>query len=350
MSVGLKQDPSSDGVFINRFPIHRACRDGDVGALVSILERLSNQTHLTVEDSFFGWTPLHWAAHNGQLECLMRLVQMGCEVNTATSHFKHTPTHSAAIGGHVDCLVWLTQAGADVNRQDLLGETPIHKAARSGSLECTQVLLIAGAKPSLQNTSGQTAADLAYARGFHNCFHLISTSQLRALPVNEVQNGDGASCGLDLRSRKRLLTPAESENSKRVRRAGDVFIQMEYTGVEEPENMSTEMGLELHPDDTKAPTNNHPPSMPYFELPTSSSPPSEAPVEPSVSNTCGSLHLSESPSSCASHRPVWWGITGADYEAFLHYGHYHGFGDTAEDLSDCSQLEVLHRYEQAVHL
>lgn len=67
MSVGLKQDSSSDGVFINRFPIHRACRDGDVGALVSILERLSNQTHLTVEDSLFGWTPLHWAAHNGQV-------------------------------------------------------------------------------------------------------------------------------------------------------------------------------------------------------------------------------------------------------------------------------------------
>lgn len=47
----------------------------------------------------------------------MRLVQVGCEVDTATSHFKHTPTHSAAIGGHADCLVWLTQAGADINRQ-----------------------------------------------------------------------------------------------------------------------------------------------------------------------------------------------------------------------------------------
>lgn len=47
----------------------------------------------------------------------MRLVQMGCEVDTATSHYKHTPTHSAAIGGHADCLVWLTQAGADINRQ-----------------------------------------------------------------------------------------------------------------------------------------------------------------------------------------------------------------------------------------
>lgn len=47
----------------------------------------------------------------------MRLLHMGCEVNTATSHFKHTPTHSAALGGHADCLAWLTQAGADINRQ-----------------------------------------------------------------------------------------------------------------------------------------------------------------------------------------------------------------------------------------
>lgn len=77
---------------------------------------------------------------------------------------------------------------------------------------------------SLQNTSGQTAADLAYAHGFLHCFHLIYKSQLRALPVNEVQNGDGAPCGLDLRSRKRLLTSADSENSKRVRRAGGMCL------------------------------------------------------------------------------------------------------------------------------
>lgn len=64
------------------------------------------------------------------------------------------------------------------------------------------------------------AADLAYAHGFHNCFHLISKSQLRGLPVTEVQNGDSASCGLDLRSRKRILTPVDSKNSKKVRRAG----------------------------------------------------------------------------------------------------------------------------------
>uniref|UniRef100_A0A3B3VZA0 Uncharacterized protein n=1 Tax=Poecilia latipinna TaxID=48699 RepID=A0A3B3VZA0_9TELE len=83
-----------------------------------------------------------------QLECVVHLVQMGCEVNTVTSRFNQTPTHTAAFGGHPHCVVWLTQAGADINRQDCVGEAPIHKAARSGSLECIQVLLIAGAADS----------------------------------------------------------------------------------------------------------------------------------------------------------------------------------------------------------
>ncbi|XP_042372745.1 ankyrin repeat domain-containing protein 10-like [Plectropomus leopardus] len=147
MSERLAADLSSDEVFISRFPVHRACRDGDVGALVSLLQQLSDRTPLTAEDSCYGWTPLHWAAHYGQLECVVRLVQIGCEVNAVTSRFNQTPTHTAAFGGHPQCVVWLTQAGADVNRQDFVGEAPLHKAARSGSLECIQVLLIAGAKP-----------------------------------------------------------------------------------------------------------------------------------------------------------------------------------------------------------
>lgn len=68
MSVSLEPDLSSDDVFISLFPIHRACRDGDVGALVSLLQRFSNQSHLTVEDSYYGLTPIHWAAHHGQVQ------------------------------------------------------------------------------------------------------------------------------------------------------------------------------------------------------------------------------------------------------------------------------------------
>lgn len=104
--------------------------------------------------------------------------------------------------------------------------------------------------------------------------------------------------------------------------------------------------------ESKVATNGHHPPMPYSEPPTSlcSSPPGEAPAERSLSSMCGSLHLAESPSRGASHRPLWWGLTGADCEALLHYGHYHGFGDTAEDLSDSCQLDMLHRYEPAVLL
>lgn len=45
--------------------------------------------------------------------------------------------------------------------------------------------------------------------------------------------------------------------------------------------------------------------------------------------TCGSLHLNGSPSSCVASRPSW-------AEESLQYGHYHGFGDTAESIPELS--------------
>ncbi|XP_039997953.1 ankyrin repeat domain-containing protein 10a [Xiphias gladius] len=374
MSVRQGPDFSGDEVFVSRYPIHRACRDGDVGALVSLSQQLSNQAHLTAEDSCYGWTPIHWAAHYGQLECVARLVQMGCEVNTVTSRFNQTPTHTAAFGGHPHCVVWLTQAGADVNRQDFVGEAPIHKAARSGSLECIQVLLIAGAKPHLRNASGQTAADLAHAHGFPDCFRFLSNAQkhllhLSGLHVNGAQNGN-APCGQGLLSRKRLLTTADSGHTKKARRADNMSVQVHSGGGEEGESMNMEAAQELGSggDDTKAITNGHHHTLPYAarddpEPPKSLSSTSPrpahqlagaGPTQRSSAEMCGSLHLTGSPSSCVSQRPVWWALTGADCGDFQQYGHYHGFGDTAEELSDSSRLEynssvqAERRYKQAV--
>ncbi|XP_044043861.1 ankyrin repeat domain-containing protein 10-like isoform X2 [Siniperca chuatsi] len=372
MSVGQEPNFSSDEVFISRFPIHRACRDGDVGALVSLLQQLPNQAHLTSEDSCYGWTPMHWAAHYGQLECLVHLVQMGCEVNMVTSRFNQTPTHTAAFGGHSHCVVWLTQAGADVNRQDFVGEAPIHKAALAGSLECIQVLLIAGAKPHLRNASGQTAADLAHTHGFHDCFRFITKTQkhllqLSGLHVSGVQNGNSVPCGQGLLSRKRLLTDVDTGHMKKAKTADTVLVQMQSSGGEELESMNMESAQELNSDDyTKAITNGLHHTLPYADQDgpeppknlSSSSPPANqqaaAPAQHSFADMCGSLHLTSSPSSCVSHRPAWWGLMGADCGDFLHYGHYHGFGDTAEELSDSSHLDYSsstqaeHRYKQAV--
>nr|XP_020441724.1 ankyrin repeat domain-containing protein 10-like isoform X3 [Monopterus albus] len=340
MSVGLEPNFSSDEVFISRFPVHRACRDGDVGALVSLLQELSNQAHLTAEDSCYGWTPIHWATHYGQLDCVVHLVQMGCEVNTTTSRFNQTPSHTAAFGGQPHCLVWLTQAGADVNRQDFVGEAPIHKAARSGSLECIQVLLIAGAKPHLRNTSGQTAADLAHAHGFLDCFRFISNAQkhllqLGGLHVNGEQNGNAPYSQRAL-SRKRQLTAMDSIHMKKARKAENDLVQMHSSAgeeEEEEESMTAESVQERNLASQHA---------------------AAVPAQHSSADMCGSLHLSSSPSSCVSHRPAWWGPIGSDCGSPLHYGHYHGFGDTAEELGDSSclkyssSIQAEHRYMQAV--
>ncbi|XP_069569801.1 ankyrin repeat domain-containing protein 10b isoform X2 [Brachyistius frenatus] len=190
MSVGVESGFSSEEVLNSRFPLHRACRDGDVGALCALLQCTSNPADLTVEDTFYGWTPIHWGAHFGKLECVMRLVQVGCGVNAVTSRFAQTPTHIAAFGGHPECLLWLLQAGADINRQDYVGETPVHKAARAGSLDCINALLIQGAKADMRNASGLTAADLAHAQGFQECAEILSNAQ--NFQQNMAQSHNGA--------------------------------------------------------------------------------------------------------------------------------------------------------------
>ncbi|GAA6107161.1 ankyrin repeat domain-containing protein 10a, partial [Tachysurus ichikawai] len=66
MSVGIELGFSNDEVLNTRFPLHRACRDGDVRALCSLLQRHSDRAQLQAEDTFYGWTPIHWAAHFGK--------------------------------------------------------------------------------------------------------------------------------------------------------------------------------------------------------------------------------------------------------------------------------------------
>ncbi|RVE75025.1 hypothetical protein OJAV_G00012640 [Oryzias javanicus] len=343
MSAGLSAELCGEEVFFTQFPVHRACRDGDVAALVPLLQQLSSRAPLTAEDSYYGWTPIHWAAHYGRLECVVLLVQMGCGVNATTSRFSQTPTHTAAFGGHPHCLVWLTQAGADINQQDCVGEAPIHKAARSGSLDCVQVLLIAGAEPHLRNANGQTAADLAHANGFHDCFRFISKAQTRLGHLRDVQRDDGGQGPLD---RKRRQNSVEGRHVKKAKRADGALEQMQSSAGEEEEE---EEGMNLEPSSEHAAGCPPPPSSPILgstERASSLPPPPESPgahrassQQPSA-DMCGSLHLSGDAASGGgvSRRCDWWSLTEAGGgEDLLQYGHFHGFGDTAEDLSDGGQ-------------
>ncbi|XP_076858506.1 ankyrin repeat domain-containing protein 10b [Brachyhypopomus gauderio] len=335
MSVGTESGFSSEEVLNVRFPLHRACRDGDVGALCAMLQCAATHADLAVEDSFYGWTPLHWAAHFGTLECVMQLKQVGCSVNSVTSRFAQTPAHIAAFGGHPQCLLWLLQAGADINRQDYVGETPIHKAARAGSIECINTLLVQGAKADLRNASGLSAADLAHAQGFHECAQLLSNAQNQQLShLNGFLTSDSVLNGsrqLSQRqgffngapSRKRSLDFIEPSHLKKAR-TNDLDLQMKMMNGSGGEDLMETAHMELGP------------VLSTTGITLSVSHQSKQPMALGEQ-----IQGSErGPALMPEDGNVGISLVLGNLGNGLHFSHHNGFGDTAENVEDtCSQLE-----------
>lgn len=292
----------------------------------------------------------------------MRLVQAGCEVNTLTTRFSQTPAHIAAFGGHPECLLWLIHRGAEINRQDYVGEAPIHKAARAGNMECINVLLIQGAKPDLKNANGLAAADLAHAQGFHDCVQLLCNAHNQINQLNGFAHDGTDHTHIQDHSflngttnRKRFFDGKEPNHVKKARTDSMNFSVKTNSAIgEELESMNVESTTEIQSDEAIATglrnghgnqdsytVNNFSTNGQCYESLFSGV--ETIPAEPRI-DMCGSLHLNGSPSSCVSHWPAW-GAFLPDSSEHLHYGHYHGFGDTAEDLEDAS---ICHEHTTTV--
>ncbi|XP_029643659.1 ankyrin repeat, PH and SEC7 domain containing protein secG isoform X1 [Octopus sinensis] len=173
-----------EDILRNDYPLHYACREGDVDRLRRLLDEytatmtapinlaLSNSIMLK-EDCFYGWTPAHWAAYFGKLACLQKLscfnrpYNLKCDMRN--SKFQQTPSHLAAYAGHPHCLQWLLQSNAEINARDYLGETPLHKAASTGTLDCVSLLISYQASLGIKNSEGETACSLARKSGFLEC-------------------------------------------------------------------------------------------------------------------------------------------------------------------------------------
>uniref|UniRef100_A0A670JEA2 Ankyrin repeat domain 10 n=1 Tax=Podarcis muralis TaxID=64176 RepID=A0A670JEA2_PODMU len=369
MSLGSGPEAgfSSEELLTLRFPLHRACRDGDLPALCSLLQSAPRE-NLAAEDSFYGWTPIHWAAHFGKLDCLMQLVRAGATVNACTTRHAQTPAHIAAFGGHPQCLIWLIQSGANINKQDYGGETPIHKAARSGSMESISALVAHGAQIDLRNASGQTAADLAQTQGFQECAQLLLN--LQNCPLNHFysngtlngahQNTSPSLLGRGI-NRKRSFEDMNSVGMKKARtedmncsnsilnaltNGHIVNGHLDFTSPAQLNGMSArhEECLTLIAPNALASANKHTVSV-------GNSVEEPEKVVNGSSEMCGSLHLNGSPSSLVSSRPSWVDDLGDT----LHYGHYHGFGDTAESIPELNSVvehsnsvKVAQKYDNTV--
>ena len=102
-----------------------------------------------------GRTPLHNAAHNGDINAVKLLLAGKANVN-AKDNQGMTPLHEAARGGYKDIVELLLANKAEVNAKTKNGWTPLHEAAFGGNKEVVALLLAHGADVNAVNSDVQT--------------------------------------------------------------------------------------------------------------------------------------------------------------------------------------------------
>ncbi|XP_032151570.1 ankyrin repeat domain-containing protein 42, partial [Sapajus apella] len=149
--------------------IHDAVRAGDIKQLSEIVERGASINEVDVLHKF---TPLHWAAHSGSLECLHWLLWHGADITQVTTR-GWTASHIAAIRGQDACIQALLINGANLTAQDDRGCTPLHLAASHGHSFTLQIMLRSGVDPSVTDKREWRPVHYAAFHGRLGCLQLL---------------------------------------------------------------------------------------------------------------------------------------------------------------------------------
>lgn len=109
-----------------------------------------------------GRTALHYAAADGDVRVVERLLDAGADPN-APDRNGWTPLHFAAQASAADAVAALLRAGATTEPRDQFGNTPLWRAvfASRGRGDVIGLLRSAGADPHAQNHSGISPVGLA---------------------------------------------------------------------------------------------------------------------------------------------------------------------------------------------
>jgi ankyrin repeat protein len=91
-----------------------------------------------------GTTALHWAAHNGDVELVDRLLGAGADAK-AKNQFGVTPMSEAAFVGNTAIIEKLLKAGADPDSPSADGQTALMVVARTANVAAAKLLLDHGA-------------------------------------------------------------------------------------------------------------------------------------------------------------------------------------------------------------
>ena len=113
---------------------------------------------------YFDNTPLHAAAHNGDLEMVRVLLDYGVDID-AQNDGHCTPLDFASRNGHRNdsrVVQFLIEHGADINaRASRSGFAPLHRASKNGRIEVVSLLIEHGANVEVQDKYGRTPLDVA---------------------------------------------------------------------------------------------------------------------------------------------------------------------------------------------
>ena len=112
-----------------------------------------------------GVYPLHWAAGNGNLELVKKLVEKHAYVDVLDGYRDETPLSWAAKKGQLEVVKYLVEKGASVNNSDRYKETPLMDAARYGHNEMVLFLLHNNAKINDVTVDGMSALMFACLNG-----------------------------------------------------------------------------------------------------------------------------------------------------------------------------------------
>jgi len=137
--------------------IFEAAEKGTVEQVRNFVELLGGDCVNVKND--FGFTPLHRAAENSNVDVLQYLVAQGANVNVKNLPGE-TPLHVAAgRNSNVDVLRYLVAQGANVNVKNLADQTPLHLAARSNSIDVLKYLISQGADVNARDCVNKFAGD-----------------------------------------------------------------------------------------------------------------------------------------------------------------------------------------------
>ncbi|XP_056256683.1 caskin-1 isoform X3 [Seriola aureovittata] len=135
-----------------------------------------------------GFSPLHHAALNGNLELISLLLESQAAVDIRDQKGMR-PLHYAAWQGKAEPMKMLLKSGSSVNSQSDEGQIPLHLSAQHGHYDVSEMLLQHQSNPCIVDNGGKTPLDLACEFGRVGVVQLLLSSNMCAALL-EPKKGD----------------------------------------------------------------------------------------------------------------------------------------------------------------